>query len=81
MSDSSSMFVGRRLELAELRRHTQKRIASFIVVKGRRRIGKSRLIEEFGKNYSFYEFSGLVPTEKTTKQSQLDEFANQFSLA
>ncbi len=78
---SNPMFIGRQLELEELRRHAQKRVASFIVVKGRRRIGKSRLIEEFGKNHSFYEFSGLVPTEKTTEQSQLDEFANQFSLA
>jgi uncharacterized protein len=69
-------FIGRKEELEELRRHVKKNIASLIVVKGRRRIGKSRLIEEFAKDYSFYEFSGLVPTEKTTKQTQIDEFAN-----
>ena len=74
-------FVGRRRELEALRRHTKKRIASLIVVKGRRRIGKSRLIEEFGKPYLFYVFTGLTPTTKTTKQSQLDEFANQCGLA
>ncbi|HLB42459.1 MAG: ATPase [Gammaproteobacteria bacterium RIFCSPHIGHO2_12_FULL_37_34] len=74
------LFIGRTEELEELHRHVKKNIASLIVVKGRRRIGKSRLIEEFAKDYSFYEFSGLVPTEKTTKQNQIDEFANQLGL-
>ncbi len=74
-------FIGRKVELAELKQQTKKRTSSLIVVKGRRRIGKSRLIEEFGKNHKFYAFSGLPPTEKTTKQSQLDEFASQLGLA
>lgn len=81
MSKTKLVFVGRKEELNELHRQTKKNIASLIVVKGRRRIGKSRLVEEFAKNYSFYEFSGLVPTEKTTKQTQLNEFATQFGLA
>lgn len=74
-------FIGRKTELAELRQQIKKRTSSLIVVKGRRRIGKSRLIEEFGKNTKFYFFSGLPPTNKTTKQSQLDEFASQLGLA
>jgi len=73
-------FIGRQAELSELRRYLKKKSASLLVVKGRRRIGKSRLIEEFAKPYPFYEFSGLAPTEKTTKQSQLDEFASQLGL-
>ena len=56
-------FIGRRLELDELRQQAKKRTSSLIVVKGRRRIGKSRLIEEFGKSAKFYSFSGLPPTE------------------
>ncbi len=72
-------FVGREAELAALRRFLRKKTASLIVVKGRRRIGKSRLIEEFAKNYRFYSFAGLAPTEKTTAQSQRDEFARQLS--
>lgn len=74
-------FLGRRTELDELKRQAQKQIASLIVVKGRRRIGKSRLIEEFGQDCRFYTFAGLAPNKKTTKQSQLDEFANQLGLA
>lgn len=73
-------FVGRKSELVELNRFLKKKTASFIVVKGRRRIGKSRLIEEFARKYQFHEFIGLLPNEKTTMQSQLDDFASQLSL-
>ena len=72
-------FIGRERELNLLNRFSKKRSASFLIVRGRRRIGKSRLIEEFAKPYKFYTFSGIVPTEKTTAQSQRDEFASQLS--
>lgn len=45
----TSSFVGRKKELQQLSLLLKKASASLIVVKGRRRIGKSRLIEEFGK--------------------------------
>lgn len=73
-------FIGRTSELKELTNLFLKQTASLVILQGRRRIGKSRLIEEFGKNGTFYVFSGLPPTPKTTKQSQLDEFANQLHL-
>ena len=72
-------FIGREKELTLLKRLAQQRSASFLVVRGRRRIGKSRLIEEFAKPYKFYTFSGIAPTEKTTAQSQRNEFASQLS--
>src|SRR3990167_3176383 len=81
MTNNKPIFIGRKEELTELHRQTKKSIASLIVIKGRRRIGKSRLAEEFAKDYIFYEFSGLVPTEKTTKQTQINEFATQIGLA
>ncbi|MCC2667105.1 MAG: Archaeal ATPase family protein [Gammaproteobacteria bacterium] len=74
-----SEFIGRTHELETLRRFLQKKTASLIVVKGRRRIGKSRLIEEFAMPYKFYAFSGIPPTLKTTAQSQRDEFASQLN--
>ena len=53
-------FIGRQAELERLVETTQKRSASFIVVRGRRRIGKSRLIEEFAKGFAnYYVFAGL----------------------
>lgn len=73
-------FVGRQTELQRLREAIQKTTASFIVVKGRRRIGKTRLIEEFSKNFEhYYCFAGLPPEKGTSKQSQLDEFGRQIA--
>lgn len=70
-------FVGRALELEKLKSFLKKSSASFLVVRGRRRIGKSRLIEEFAKSYDFFSFSGIAPTVQTTAQDQRDEFAMQ----
>ena len=49
-------FIGRKHELQLLHDFQKKGAASLVVVYGRRRIGKSRLIEEFGKNKSFMPF-------------------------
>ena len=57
--------------------YTKKRMASLVVIRGRRRIGKSRLVEEFAKGKPFFSFTGLAPTDKTTAQLQRDEFAKQ----
>jgi uncharacterized protein len=74
-------FIGRKQELQKLQRLLKKSSSSLIVVRGRRRIGKSRLIEEFGKNQKTYIFSGIPPTEKTTKEDQLREFGWQLGKA
>src|SRR3990167_2617326 len=74
-------FIGRKQELNQLHLLLKKRSASLVVLKGRRRIGKSRLIEEFGKSLKMYTFSGVVPTEKTTLESQLHEFGWQLGKA
>src|SRR5271168_4012215 len=81
MPMAKEIFVGREEELQELEALLKKKSASFVVVKGRRRIGKSRLLEEFSKNKKTYKFIGLAPQEGTTKQNQLDEFARQVSVA
>jgi AAA+ ATPase superfamily predicted ATPase len=73
-------FIGRQAELERLVETTQKSSASFIVVRGRRRIGKSRLIEEFAKGFAnYYVFAGLPPEKHTTAKHQLDEFARQMA--
>lgn len=70
-------FVGRQQELKLLKDLLDKRSSSLVVVYGRRRIGKSRLVEEFGKGSVFFSFAGLAPQEDTTIQSQLNEFYQQ----
>ncbi len=70
-------FIGRREELDALKSLLEKKSASLVTVQGRRRIGKSRLIEEFAKNHTFYEFLGIAPHKGTTANSQRAEFARQ----
>lgn len=72
-------FVGRQDELESLKKLFKKNTSSLVVIQGRRRIGKSRLVQEFAKDYIFYQFSGLPPTKETTAQSQRNEFSRQLS--
>lgn len=73
-----SKFIGRKLELDRLNALYNKK--SLVVIKGRRRIGKSRLINEFAKTRPFWNFAGLAPEEPMTAQDQRDYFARQLSL-
>lgn len=73
-------FIGRQRELTRLLETTSKSSASFIVVKGRRRVGKSRLIEEFSQRFDHYHvFTGLAPDKDTTVEHQLKEFSRQMA--
>lgn len=73
-------FLGRKKELQGLKDLLGKKTSSLVVIRGRRRIGKSRLAEEFAKEFpSHYIFSGLPPTSKTTRESQCAEFRRQLN--
>lgn len=72
------MFIGRNRELAQMNSMLTRSVASMIVIRGRRRIGKSRLIKEFIKPFKSYVFMGLPPTEAITAQDQRNEFSRQF---
>lgn len=72
-------FVGRKRELVKLEDLFQLNRACLVVIKGRRRIGKSRLAEEFGKGKAFFPFSGLAPVKGVTAQDQKDAFGRQLA--
>ena len=72
-------FIGRKYELSLLKPLAQKPKASLVVIRGRRRIGKSRLVEEAGKGYRFLRFSGIAPVDGVTAQDQRQTFSNQMS--
>ena len=72
-------FIGRQVELNALNTLLELRQASLVVMNGRRRIGKSRLIAEFAKPYPFYKFTGLAPHPDMTAQDQRNEFMRQFN--
>jgi uncharacterized protein len=72
-------FVGRAGALIQLKALSKKKTGSLVVIKGRRRVGKSRLIEEFAKEKAFYSFAGLAPVPGVTAETQRQEFALQLS--
>ncbi len=72
------MFIGRSTELAALKRLLKKSTASLVAINGRRRIGKSRLIEEFSREFKkSYFFAGLAPAQGLEKLDQTQEFLRQ----
>ena len=74
-------FVGRKYELSVLQNLLKKRQAQLIILKGRRRIGKSRLLQEFGKIVGrVHIFVGLAPEKGVTAADQRKEFARQLGV-
>jgi len=77
-------FVGRDHELAKLNELTRLPAASLAVIKGRRRVGKSRLANEFAARLAGYRsvlLTGLAPDEKITAADEREDFALQLSRA
>lgn len=70
-------FVGRKKELAWLGKVAASPGAKLIVIRGRRRIGKSRFVEEFAKNKRLLKFSGLYPDVGIDAQAQRENFVVQ----
>src|SRR3990167_7951269 len=76
MSDGTP-FYGRSEELSRLAGLLKKKTSSLVVIKGRRRIGKSRLILEFSKGLKTLIFTGLPPTENIGAKAQREYFVQQ----
>ncbi len=75
-----SSFIGRAQELDQLKLLLKKKVASLVVLKGRRRIGKSRLAEEFGGFFTkTLIFAGLPPNEHTTATIERSDFSAQLA--
>jgi len=73
-------FIGREYELEALQHLREKSVASLVVITGRRRIGKSRLIEEFAVRNSscrYLSISALAPQDGITRVHQREAFAKQ----
>ena len=70
-------FIGRTDELQNLENLYGNRQANLIVIYGRRRVGKSTLIEKFIAKKTNLAFEGL---EKTSTKNQIKQFTNELSL-
>ena len=73
------MFYGRQDLLEQLGDLLRKRTASLVTCRGRRRIGKSTLVEEFARRnrLKFMKLEGLSPRESDTNAKQLAAFSRQ----
>lgn len=73
-------FVGRKNELETLKTLRRNKKANLVVCLGRRRIGKSTLINHFGSTEEmYYSFQGLAPAQGMNNQDQIDYFLKQLS--
>jgi hypothetical protein len=71
-------FIGRKRELESLEGLLRKKSSSLVVIRGRRRIGKSRLAEEYASSFSkAYILSGIPPEPGVTAEAQRAEFLRQ----
>ena len=75
------MFVGREEQLEQLKALWRKPVASLVTCRGRRRIGKSTLIEEFARRnrVRFIKLEGVEPHPGVNNETQLAAFARQLS--
>ena len=76
---AEELFIGRDEEISALQTLLGKKSASLIALKGRRRVGKTRLIEYFARNKRFYKMTGLLPLAQLSAQDQRNEFARQLA--
>jgi uncharacterized protein len=78
----TQVFIGRNEELERLAIQHKKKTPSLAVIKGRRRVGKSRLIHYFASKHEksrLWDFAGLAPQEGMNDQNQRDHFAKQLA--
>lgn len=74
-------FYGRERLLQELESLWGKRVASLVTCRGRRRVGKSTLVERFAERSGarFLKIEGSKPGTKTTDEDQRRAFAVQLA--
>ena len=75
------MFYGREEHLDRFAALWRKKVPSFVVCRGRRRVGKSTLVERFAKasGARFVKIEGLAPDEGMTNRKQLDNFGERLA--
>jgi len=74
-------IIGRKKEIAELNRYYHSGRAEFVAVYGRRRVGKTFLIDEVFHDNMIFHHTGLSPYDRQRKISLKDQLQNfYFSL-
>src|SRR5262245_28968574 len=79
VQEDSMPFFGRTKELQDLKELLSSKTSSLVVIRGRRRVGKTRLVEEFSHSFNqHYFFAGLAPrTSEEIKEKDDPEVAQR----
>ena len=74
-------FTGRETELEKLKGLWRRKKGALVVCIGRRRIGKSRLMKEFGQEHAeaYLEIQGLAPRSGQQNEDQLAHFGEKLA--
>jgi AAA+ ATPase superfamily predicted ATPase len=73
------IFIGRKPELRLIQELLHQSTAKILVINGRRRVGKSTLMEKATENFNVFGFSGLAPGNKVTEKDQINNFLSLLS--
>ena len=75
------MIIGRSKEIETLKRYHESNEAEFLVVYGRRRVGKTFLVRQFFNESFFFYITGIAPedSDKTQLQVNLERFGNNLN--
>jgi len=74
--DHNPGFVGRKHEMERLDDLLSRKEASFLVVYGRRRVGKTELIEQYFRNHCVLKFEGIEPDSDVNSKTQAEQILN-----
>ena len=69
-------IIGRKQEIEELTRACNSNRAEFVAVYGRRRVGKTFLINEVLRDNITFRHTGLSPYDRTRKVTLSDQLQN-----
>ena len=75
------MIVGRKKEIKKLQELYDSDSAELVALYGRRRVGKTYLIDNVFENKIFFRHAGLSPIERNTMKDQLLHFHRSLKLS
>lgn len=80
MADYLKMMIGRKKEIQELEKLYGSKQAELVAVYGRRRIGKTYLINQVFSDRFLFKHAGLAPEEEGDSRKETTKQLNQFYL-
>jgi len=71
-------IIGRKKEMAELKRYYDSTKPEFLIIYGRRRVGKTYLVKEYFEGKFAFYFTGSIGTSNATNLSNFDKAIGEY---